>query len=273
MLLHRRPPELPRRMWTPLKSQTAHLVLTAVLWAVLTAIGEVLAFADLYPTVGSEEARESDDIFRFLLILGMPVFTFVLAVLFYSFLRFRTTDVNATGPLIRGEGWVPRVWLVATSGLAVFVIIYPGLWGVAELRENGSDYGFGKEIESEALEVHVTAFQWAWTIEYPELGISIPSATGEMVLPVHRQVVFEIDSSDVLHSYWIPAFRMKIDAIPGRTTRLVMTPDQLGNFEDDAAYRIQCAELCGLGHTDMSMAVRVVEEDEFEAWVSEQGGE
>ena len=70
---------------------------------------------------------------------------------------------------------------------------------------------------------------------------------------------------------------MKIDAVPGRTTRLVLTPDREGAFEDDAAYRIQCAELCGFGHADMWMPVRVVEEDEFARWISalvaEQGAD
>ncbi|MCS7295733.1 MAG: cytochrome c oxidase subunit II, partial [Dehalococcoidia bacterium] len=74
---------------------------------------------------------------------------------------------------------------------------------------------------------------------------------------------------DVVHSFWIPAFRMKIDAIPGRTTYMVVRPVVTGSFDDDQAFRVQCAELCGLDHAKMWLPVRVVEREEFEAWVQQ----
>ena len=77
-------------------------------------------------------------------------------------------------------------------------------------------------------------------------------------------------SHDVIHSLWIPAFRGKIDAVPGITTKVTATPDLLGTFEKDVNFRLQCAELCGAGHALMSMPVRVVERAEFEDWLSEQ---
>lgn len=255
-----------------MKDQNKHLIVVAILWIVLTAVGIGLATIDIYPVKGAEFADESDDIFRLLMFLGMPVLTFVFAVIFYAYLRFRTTDINEVGPPIKGTGMVPKVWLAVTGGLAVFVMIYPGLVGVADLRKNGDDYGFGPEIAEDRLEVNVTAFQWAWRVEYPEHGFTLNSATDEMVLPAHRQVVFRITSSDVVHSFWIPAFRMKIDAIPGRTTMVVVEPTRTGDYAGDAAYRVQCAELCGLNHSDMMMRVRVVEEDEFEQWLASKGG-
>ena len=255
-----------------MSNHRAHLALAASLWIALTVVGEFLAFVDVYPTVGSDEAKEADEIFRFLMILGVPVFAFVIAVLAYGVLRFRSPGGDEPGPSIRGEGWVPRVWVGITSGLAIFVIIFPGLWGVAQLRENGDDYGLGAALEDDVLQVDILGFRWAWSVEYPSLGISGISPSQNLVLPVDRQVVFNITSSDVLHSFWVPAFRMKIDAIPGRTTRLTLTPTRTGGFITDASYRLQCAELCGLGHTDMQMNVVVLEEEEFEAWVAEQRG-
>jgi cytochrome c oxidase subunit 2 len=94
-----------------------------------------------------------------------------------------------------------------------------------------------------------------------------------LVLPVDHQVWVRINSTDVLHSFWIPAFRQKVDVVPGRTTELTFEPIALGDFADDAAYRLQCAELCGRDHTFMMMPVRVVEEAEFEAWLAEKSGE
>ena len=254
-------------------------MIAGAIWIVLTAIGEALTFVDMFPTVGSEFAEESDFIFLFLLRLGMPVFTFVISVIIYAMLEWRTTDVDAVGDHFRGTGAVPKVWVGITGALAIFVMVYPGLVGVAELRQIGGDYGFGEEVEggrdvetTEALVINVTGFRWAWSVEYEGTGITLTGTDQEMVLPVHRQVWFRINSTDVVHSFWIPAFRQKIDTIPGRTTEVALTPIETGSFEDDASYRIQCAELCGLDHAFMRMPVRVVEEEEFEAWLAEKSG-
>jgi cytochrome c oxidase subunit 2 len=75
---------------------------------------------------------------------------------------------------------------------------------------------------------------------------------------------------DVLHSFWVPAFRVKIDAVPGMFTKVTATPNELGSFDDDVNFRIQCAELCGVGHATMQLPVRVVERAEFDQWLTEQ---
>ena len=110
--------------------------------------------------------------------------------------------------------------------------------------------------------MRVTGFQWAWRFEYPDLGVT----SAELVLPVDRPVAFELTAADVIHSFWIPEFRIKMDAIPGRINRLVLTPDQIGT------YRLRCAEMCGLKHAYMLADVRVVAEEEFQAWVQAQTG-
>ncbi len=245
-----------------------HLISVAIFWAFLTAIGELLVFADLFPTVGSHEAEDFDSIFRFLLILGIPVFTFVIAVVVYAILSFRVRGDRPQddGPPIRGRGWVPRVWLVITGGLAIFVMIHPGLTGLAKLQSTASGYGWG-ETEAD-LEIDVTAFMWQWTFTYPD-GTEVSAAKGkEIVIPVNKSVQFNVNSIDVVHSLWIPAFRMKIDAIPGRTTFMTVKPTELGAYDEDQAYRVQCAELCGLDHSKMWLPVRVVTESEYEAWLA-----
>jgi cytochrome c oxidase subunit 2 len=82
-------------------------------------------------------------------------------------------------------------------------------------------------------------------------------------------VKFEITGTDVLHSFWVPAFRMKIDAVPGKVTTLYVTPTVVGAFDDDPNMRVQCAEICGTGHARMRTQVVVVEPDEFEEWLAE----
>jgi cytochrome c oxidase subunit 2 len=248
--------------------QGKHLISVALFWAGLTAVGELLVIADLFPAVGSNEAEDFDNIFRFLLLLGIPVFAFVIAVVGYAAFTWRVRGDRPTedGPPIRGGGWVPRIWLLVTGSLAVFIMIYPGLTGLAKLQASASGYGWGEEQAD--LEINVTAFMWQWTFDYPN-GVQVSAAKGgEVVIPVDRKVRFNVNSIDVVHSLWIPAFRMKIDAIPGRTTYMTVHPTELGAYNDDQSFRVQCAELCGLDHSKMWLPVRVVTEAEYEAWLA-----
>lgn len=268
---------------------TRHVVPVVLLWAVLTIIGEALVFADLFPTVGSHEAEDFDHIFRVLLHIGIPVFNFVVAMLTYSFIRFRGAGPAEGVATFKGTGKVPKVWLLLTSGLAVTTIIYPGLTGLSKLQSEANGYGWADTKGT--LIIHVQAFQWGWQYDYQEwdgkpLNVSVFSVHGdgnEIQLPLDVGARFEINSTaaaynvatekpegGVLHSFWIPAFRMKIDAIPGRTTTMTVKPTQLGNHADDDAYRVQCAELCGLSHTTMDTPVRVVSQEDFQTWLDEQ---
>ncbi len=196
-----------------------------------------------------------DSAFRFLMILAVPVFTFVLAALIYSLLRFRSRGApQEDGPPIHGRPAVVWIWLAATTALAIYVIFNPGLKGLAELRaHHGAD-----------LVVRIEGSRWFWKISYPQLAVS----SKEVVLPVGKRVKFEVTATDVIHSFWIPAFRMKIDAVPGLVTTVHATPTVIGSFTDNFNLRLQCAELCGLGHDLMHTPVVVMEQAQFDAWVA-----
>ncbi len=90
------------------------------------------------------------------------------------------------------------------------------------------------------------------------------------MLPEGERIRFEVTAVDVLHAFWVPAFRLKVDAVPGLTTVVTVNPDRPGDGATDAAYRLQCTELCGLQHANMAMPVRVVSNEEFQSWVREQ---
>lgn len=239
---------------------TRHGVYAFLLWLGLTAVGLWWAFtANLFPMAAAEEANIIDSAFRLLLILGMPIMTLVLAVLFYSVIRFRTRgEGTEDGPPIRTNRLITWGWLAITSALAIYVIINPGLTGLAELSAN----------PSEDLVVQVEGQQWHWKVTYPQYNLSYDRAL-QMALPVNTRIKFEITSTDVIHSFWIPAFRMKMDAVPGKTTVMYVTPTETGAFEDDPNMRAQCAELCGTGHPNMSMNVLVLEPAQFEQWLAE----
>lgn len=239
-----------------------HFLYAGLFWIALTAIGEYAALnADFFPVGAAAESAIVDDAFRLLMILGTPVFTFVLAALVYSAFAFRTRgDAVEDGAPIHTSRPVTWIWLAVTAGLAIFVIFNPGLKGLNELNAN----------TNADLVVQVQARKWAWKFTYPEYNVTIEDAS-ELVLPVNQRVKFEITSADVIHGFWVPAFRMKIDAMPGQTNVLYITPNQLSaSSEDDFNLRLQCAELCGTGHARMNAQVRVVEQSEFEAWLAGQ---
>lgn len=237
------------------------LTITGIIWVVVTALAAAATYVllDPFPTHGAEEATLIDNAFFTLTYMATPVFGLVIAALAYSILRFRTVgDPTEDGPPMLGGVAIPVAWVVVTSALAIVVMIHPGLTGLFELRAD----------KTADLEVNVTGFRWAWSIEYPESGVRVVSPADELVLPAHRRIQFNITAieGDVLHSFWVPAFRVKADAVPGQVHEMFVTLDRTGS-PDDVAYRLQCTELCGLFHAGMAMDVRVLEPDEFDAWI------
>lgn len=234
------------------------LLYAGVFWIVLTAIGEYVAFAvNIFPPAAAEEALIIDEAFDLLMVLGIPVFTFVLAGLVFAFLRYRVPeDSIEDGPPIRTHRGLTWSWFMITSALAVLVIINPGITGLRDLQRN----------PNEDLVVQVETEQWQWNFTYPQYGVTLAGAN-ELVLPVDQRVKFEITSLDVIHSMWVPAFRMKMDAVPGQTNVMYVTPDETGDMGEHSAFRVQCAELCGTGHPRMRAGLRIVSGEEFEAWI------
>lgn len=237
-------------------------VAPALVWALLTAVGELALWSAWYlPETYAREGRISRDAFVLLVRLAVPVFAFVVAMLAVSVVRHRSPGrPTDDGPPLRGNRRVYAAWLSITSVLTVVLIVNPGLVGLSEIRGEGDAQ----------LVVRVEATRFFWTVEYPGSDVTV---NDEMVLPVGRRIRIEVHSTDVLHSMWIPAFAAKIDAVPGLTTMVYVTPERTGSLADDPGLRIQCAELCGLGHATMRIPVRVVTLDEFDAWLAERSEE
>jgi len=231
------------------------------LWAILTALGELAVWTwSMLPEQYAREAKIFDDAFVLLMAFGVPVFAFVVAMLLYSAFRYRSKGpTTEDGPGITGNPRVVGVWLGLTGLLAATVLVFPGFTGLAELRAD----------PSADIVIKVEAARWFWTVTYPNGG----TTQDELVVPVDTRIRFDVTARDVLHSFWVPAFRGKIDAVPGRLTQLYVTPNRTGTSVEDPTLRVQCAELCGLGHDRMAIPVRVVPAGEFEAWMSGLLGE
>jgi cytochrome c oxidase subunit 2 len=132
----------------------------------------------------------------------------------------------------------------------VLVLAYLGAYNLGETRR----------VNPQAMEIKVTAQQFAFTFEYPDYGI----ISKELYLPVGEQVILKMTSKDVLHSFWVPEFRIKQDIVPGRTTEYRITPILIS---DVAPYKVRCSELCGASHAYMLADVYVVTQPDFDTWV------
>ncbi len=218
---------------------------------IASVIGVVICLQiDWFPSQGSTQAEKIDTLYDILMIVSVPIFVLVMTVAIYCVIAFRAKPGDrADGAHIHGNTKLEIVWVaipfIIVSSLAVYG------WIVLDDIEAKQD---------NELVVTVTGEQFTWSFDYAEENVQ----SRELVLPVDRPVHFKIHAKDVLHSFWVPAFRMKQDAVPGIETKTRVTPDREG------VYEVVCAELCGIGHATMRQQVRVVPESEWEEWVADQ---
>ncbi len=219
--------------------------------AALVGLGFLAARSlDLMPEQASTRAVLVDQLFRWLLGVATVIFLIVQGGLLYAVIRFRRRPGDESdGPPIHGNARLEIVWTLIPAVIVALIAFYS--FRVLAASE---------EPEDSPLVVEVSARQFTWQFHYPEAGIT----SAELHLPVGRQVRFEITSDDVIHSFWIPEFRVKRDATPGQVAELLVTPSQIGRFA------IRCAELCGPGHATMTSEVVVDSPADFAAWLAGQ---
>jgi cytochrome c oxidase subunit 2 len=214
--------------------------------AALIGIGITLLI-DWFPAQGDTAADQIDTVYDVLLICSVPVFVLVMTIAIYSVVRFRAKPGDmGDGPPIHGNTRLEIIW-VTIPFLMVSALAAYG-WIVLD------DIEAKKPNE---MVVRVIGQQFTWSFEYPGERVS----STELVLPEDRPIDFRIRSRDVVHSFWVPQFRLKSDAVPGLTTKIRLTPDRVGR------YQVVCAELCGIGHATMRQLVRVVPAREFNSWL------
>jgi cytochrome c oxidase subunit II len=219
---------------------------------VASAAGIGLSFAiNWFPVAASTQAGPIDTLWHVLLVVSVPIFVLVTTIVGFAMWKFRMRpgEEELDGPNIHGNTKLEVIWT------AIPAIILVGLCGYA--------YAVLTDIESaqaSEMKVRVVGEQFAWTFYYPdETGKEV--ASNQLYLPVNRSVEFTIQSKDVLHDFWVPAFRVKKDAVPGIDTDYRVQPTKIGTFP------VVCAELCGLGHSVMRSTVHVVSNQDFEAFM------
>jgi cytochrome c oxidase subunit II len=214
-------------------------------------VGGVMAgFAlaiDWLPQAASKEADRHDTLLWFVVVSSAAIFTIVCMFLFYSIWRFRVDeDEESDGPPLHGNTPLEIIWTAIPSALLAVVVVYSYL--VLSANE---------ATAKDHMTVQVVSQQFAWHFTYPEAGVTV----GDLVMPVDRQTVLKMTAKDVIHSFYVPQFRLKLDNVPGITTTLKVTPNKTGTFP------IICTELCGIGHSLMRSRAIVMSQADFDAWV------
>jgi cytochrome c oxidase subunit 2 len=233
------------------------LILTLVAAVLAIAIGIVLSYViHWFPVEASTQARNTDRLYHVLVIASIPIFVLVVTVVLYCAWQFRMKpgEELKDGPPIHGNTRLEVVWTTIPAVILLALVSY----SFVVLRDN-------EKKPARDLEIGVTGEQFAWSFQYP------PSVTGgapvksdQLYLPKGQTVRFGLHSKDVIHAFWIPAFRLQEDVVPGITVHYRATPDRVGN------YPIVCNLLCGLGHSLMRSTVHVVPPAQFQAWLKSQ---
>ncbi|BAQ66771.1 cytochrome c oxidase subunit II [Geminocystis sp. NIES-3709] len=241
----------------------------------------------LMPVEASQGAADIDELFDLMMTIATGLFLIVEGVLVYCLIKFRRKKGDKTdGPSIEGNVPLEIVW-TAIPTVIVFILalysfeVYNNLGGLdpetshdfrqEEMQMAGNQgkmvafnphqghLSLGIGNANADLEVDVNGIQYAWIFTYPDSGV----VSGELHVPVNKQVKLNMKAGDVIHAFWVPQLRLKQDVLPGRDSALAFNANRIGT------YPIICAELCGAYHGGMKTTLYVESEEDYQKWIQE----
>jgi cytochrome c oxidase subunit 2 len=201
----------------------------------------------LFPERASSVAGGVDDFFILLVIVAVFFSVVVGVAIFYLSFRYRRRPGNEVGQLVPGSELLEITWMVIPFLIAMVLFA----WG-AKL------YVTMRQSPSDALDIYVVGKQWMWKIQHADGRREF----NELHVPVNRDVELTMISEDVIHDFYVPAFRVKMDVLPGRYTTLWFRATKTGR------YHLFCSQYCGTNHSQMGGWVDVMEPSEYQAWLS-----
>jgi cytochrome c oxidase subunit II len=241
------------------------LLVALLLAAIATAVA---IFVPWLPDQASKEGERIDFVFWFVTAICIAIFSVVASLSVYSLIKFRAKpDDDSDGPPVHGHTGIEITWTVIPLILVIAMIVVSSV----ALAQNDRD-------PANSMRVEILGQQFAWTVAYPPPGaredmdgfICFNEGSGavdrrcksspNLMLPLDQPVRLHLTARDVIHSFFVPEFRQKQDAVPGLKTEITVTPTKLGNFP------FICTELCGLGHALMRTRAIVLPEPGFDRW-------
>jgi cytochrome c oxidase subunit 2 len=241
---------------TPRRERKRTVQQMVAVGVIATAIGIAIGLTiHWFPPADSSQADRIDTLWDVLIIATVPVFVLVTVIVCFAVIEFRMRpgEENLDGPPIHGNTRLEVIWTAIPAILIVGLVTY----AYVVMRDIEEAPAAGNERV-----VTVTGQQFAWSFAYNEGGKRF--TTAQLYLPAGKSVKFDVKSKDVIHDFWVPDFRMKIDAVPGITTHYRVTPKNPAAIGDHA---IVCAELCGLGHAFMRQTAHILAPAAFDKWV------
>ncbi|MGI8413920.1 MAG: cytochrome c oxidase subunit II [Solirubrobacteraceae bacterium] len=207
-----------------------------------------------YPTGASKQAANFRTLYTVLLIASVPVFVLVETVVVFCVWKFRMRpgEEHKDGPPIHGNTRVEVIW----TTLPALALVSLSTFAYVTLRSNEAS-------AKNEMTINITERQFAFEFSYPQAG-GKTVVSPQLYVAKGQPIVFRLRSLDVIHSFFVPEFSEKIDAVPGITTTLRVTPTRIG------AYPVECTELCGAGHSLMRTTAHVVSRSAFAAWLRSQ---
>jgi len=191
----------------------------------------------------STAAGKVDSVFLFILVLSVVFLVFITSLMVVFVIKYNRKR-HPKGEDIEGNAWLEIVWTAVPTVLFLAMFYYG--W---------TNFNYMRNVPRDAMVIQVTARQWAWSFTYPN-----GKRTAELVVALNKPVKAELHSLDVIHGFYIPAFRIKEDVVPGKQNYTWFIPTQLGSFD------IECTVICGVNHANMLSKVVVVPVSDFEAW-------
>lgn len=198
----------------------------------------------MYPKT-SDITKSVDMTFIYIVGISVVILLGVMAVMIFFVIKYNHKR-NPVGKDIEGNFWLEFTWITIPTLLALSMF-YVGF----------SSFKLLRKIPPNSMEIGVKGQMWKWTFTYQN-----KKTADTLYVPLNEPVKLNLSSIDVTHSFYIPAYRIKEDAVPGKETYLAFTPDKLGSFQ------VECAEYCGMKHSYMLTSVKVVPEDDFNAWLN-----
>jgi cytochrome c oxidase subunit 2 len=235
----------------------ASVIALAALAAVLVAACGTGVTVLQPPTAVTDQGKATEWLYQIVFLVAVVVFFLVEGLILFAAVRYRRRKGDESlPPQIHGNNVLEVIWTAIP--IAVVAILFLISWNTLNTVDAVS--------ADPKVKIDVTGFQWQWQFSYPDEGVTIvglPDVQPELVVPVNETVQVKLESKDVNHGFYVPAFLFKRDVIPGKTNIFDFTPTEIGTFSG------QCTQFCGLLHSKMRFDVRVVSAADYDAWLAQ----